>query len=123
MLKEYPCRQNQGDYLRRFMSDGDFDLYVWFRPNGEFYGFQLCYDKAGRERALTWLSDRGFSHNAVDSGECNPAKNYAPMIVANHCMPIDVVRAEFSRRSRELDAEIQELVNAKLDEYELHQRA
>jgi hypothetical protein len=120
MLKEYPCRQNPGDYPRRYMSDGDFDLYVWFKPDGEYYGFQLCYDKAGRERALTWLSDRGFSHNAVDSGEDNPTANCSPVMVADGCMPVEVVRAGFLRQSGELDKKIQELVISKLDEYELH---
>jgi len=123
MLKEYPCRQNPGDYPRRFMNDSYFDLYVWFKPDGEFYGFQLCYDKAGRERALTWLSDRGFSHHAVDSGEDYPAANCSPVMVADGCMPVDKVRAEFLQRCRELDAKIQELVISKLAEYELNQHA
>jgi hypothetical protein len=123
MLKEHPCRQNKGDYVRRFMRDDDFDLFVWFTEAGEFYGFQLCYDKMGRERALTWLSDRGFSHFAVDSGESNPIKNCAPMMVADGYMPVETVRAEFSQQSQELDASIRELVISKLDEYGLLLRA
>lgn len=119
MLREYPCRQNKSDYRRRFMCDDYFDLFVWFRADGEFYGFQLCYDKEDRERALTWLSDRGFSHFAVDSGEANPNRNCAPMMVLDGCMPVELVRAKFLRQSRELDTKIRELVVAKLDEYGL----
>jgi hypothetical protein len=123
MLKEYPCQQVKGDYARRFISDSYFDLYVWFRPDGEFYGFQLCYDKLERERALTWLSDRGFSHYAVDSGEDDPTRNCAPAMMVDGRMPVDAVRAEFLRRGRELDVKIQELVISRLDEYKSHQHA
>lgn len=121
MLKEYSCRQVAGDYPRRFMSDDDFDLYVWFRPDGEFYGFQLCYEKTGRERALTWLSDRGFSHSAVDSGDVVPTQNCAPVLVTDGYMPTETVRKKFLRHSHELDTRIRELVISKLDEYGSHQ--
>jgi hypothetical protein len=123
MLREYPCRQNKSDYPRRFMSDDYFDLYVWFKADGEFYGFQLCYAKDERERALTWLSDRGFSHFAVDSGGDDPTRNCSPMMVADGCMPVEMVRSEFLRQSRELEPKIRELVISKLDEYKSHQAA
>lgn len=105
------------------MSDGYFDLYVWFKTDGEFYGFQLCYDKMGRERAMTWLSDQGFTHYAIDSGDTNPTKNCAPMMVADGRMPVETVREAFSKHSSALDAGIRELVISRLDEYGSLQRA
>ena len=50
----------RGDYDRRWLSDDFFDLVIWYRPDDTIYGFQLCYDKPSWERALTWMSDRGF---------------------------------------------------------------
>src|ERR1700722_6060274 len=116
MLKEYSCRQVPGDYPRRFMSDDDFDLYVWFRQDGEFYGFQLCYDKTGREPSFTWLSDRGFSHFAVDTGDSYSTNGCAPVLVAEGCMPVQTVRRKFLRQSRELNEKIRKLIISKLDE-------
>jgi hypothetical protein len=47
-------RQIPGEGFRRWFSDGDFDLIVWY-AGGEIAGFQLCYDKGRRERALKLL--------------------------------------------------------------------
>jgi hypothetical protein len=69
MFDDSPKKAVRGDYDRRWLSDDFFDLIVWYRPDDTIHGFQLCYDKPYWERALTWLSDRGFSHMEVDSGE------------------------------------------------------
>ena len=51
---------------------GYFNLIVWSDARGEMVGFQLCYDKTGRERALTWSPETGYSHSRVDDGESHP---------------------------------------------------
>jgi len=105
------------------MSDEYMDLIVWLEADGGFHGFQLCYDKTGDERALTWLASRGFSHHAVESGDTSPNANCTPILVADGHMPVETVSREFARRSSKLDPKIRELVTARLDEYGLQQHA
>ena len=65
-------RQVPGEGFRRWFTDSDFDLIVWYEgqdEDGPIAGFQLCYDKQGAERALTWRRATGFSHEKVDDGE------------------------------------------------------
>ena len=123
MLIEHPCRQVPDDYPRRWMSDDYMDLIVWLEPDGDFHGFQLCYDKTGKERALTWVARRGFSHHAVESGDTNPNANCTPILVADGHMPVEMVSREFARRSSKLAPEIRALITARLDEYGLHLHA
>lgn len=98
------------------------DLIVWLDPNDQFHGFQLCYDKTGKERALTWVNTHGFCHHAIDSGETYPSANCTPILVADGCMPVEMIRREFLQRSNELDPKVRELVLTKLGEYGLRPR-
>ena len=64
-------RQIPGEGFRRWFTDEYFDLIAWYetpaakdaRPGAmkELKGFQLCYDKTGRERALTSTGSTGSS--------------------------------------------------------------
>ncbi len=74
-------RQDSKEHLRRWFFDDHFDLIAWYTPAGDaLLGFQLCYDKTGAEKALTWFADRGVSHHAVDSGEQSPWHNRSAML-------------------------------------------
>ena len=117
MLKEQPCKQVPGEPPRRWISDDYFDLIIWCESTGNSPGFQLCYDKPGRERALTWSCDRGFSHAAIDDGESNPNANCTPILVADGDFPAEMVAREFARRSAKIDQQIRGLVLKKIDEY------
>ena len=117
MLNTAPKRPVSGDYDRRWISDDYFDLIVWYTPRDTIHGFQLCYDKVHWERALTWLSDRGFSHTEVDSGEDAPEANRSPVLVSNGSFPADKVLAEFARRGSALPAELRQLVTDKISEF------
>lgn len=109
MLTNQPIKPVAHDLDRRWISDEYFDLIVWYESEDQIHGFQLCYDKPGRERALTWKRDRGFLHTAVDSGESKPTANRTPMLVADGVFPVEQVRSEFIARSNLLPAEIREL--------------
>jgi hypothetical protein len=69
-----------GEPHRRWFRDDFFDLVVWYESD-EILGFQLCYDRLGREHAITWFPDRGFSHDRIDTGDEFPTKTLAPMLV------------------------------------------
>lgn len=68
---DQPVQRIARDYDRRWLVDESFYLIVWYDSLGAVHGFQLCYDKPGAERALTWISNRGFSHTQVDHGEAH----------------------------------------------------
>jgi len=106
-----------GDYDRRWLSDDYFDLIVWYTSSGAIHGFQLCYDKPLWERALTWISTKGFSHMQVDDGEQNAWNNQTPILTPDGAFPADMVVAEFRRRGAELPVELRDLVLHKIDEY------
>ena len=120
MLRNQPIRPVARDLDRRWISGDYFDLIVWYEPGGGIHGFQLCYDKPGRERALTWTCDGSFRHTGIDSGEANPNANRTPVLVADGPFPAAQVRDEFMTRSKLLPAEIRELVLGKIGEYQNH---
>jgi len=123
MLINQPTRRVARDLDRSCISDDYFDLFVWYEPDGRIHGFQLCYDKPRRERALTWTRDRGFLHARIDTGEDSPYANCTPILVVDGEFPASKVRHEFVTRSASLSNEIRELVLARLDEYESSRRA
>ncbi|APV49311.1 hypothetical protein BWI17_06220 [Betaproteobacteria bacterium GR16-43] len=70
MLREIPhVRQDSAALKRRWYQDDYFDLWTWEElSKGETVAFQLCYDKRGNERALSWRLDHGFDHLLVQTG-------------------------------------------------------
>ena len=114
MLYDAPIVPKKGDLPRRFISDDYFDLYVWYRPDQCFHGFQLCYDKGGQERAVTWIMGKQPSHSTVDTGDDLPTENRSPMLTGGGYFPAAEVIAEFTRRSVHLSPKIRRLVLAKL---------
>jgi hypothetical protein len=77
MLANTPRKPVAGDRDRRWIADEYFDLIVWYEDDQTIHGFQLCYDKPGRERALTWTRAGGFQHTAIDSGESGRRQPHA----------------------------------------------
>jgi len=74
-------RQLPGEPWRRWFSSDEFDLILWLGEDGGFAGFELCYDKPGLERSISWRPDSGFEHMAVDAGEDRPGKYKASPIM------------------------------------------
>ena len=117
MFDNAPKKPVRGDYDRRWLNDDFFDLIIWYRPDDTIYGFQLCYDKPYWERALTWMSDRGFSHMQVDNGEQVYPPNQTPILVPDGSFPTDKVLHEFTRRGSALPLEVRQLVTDKISEF------
>lgn len=114
MLKEYPASQHKGDPPRRWFLDDYFDLIIWLDDGPAPYGFQLCYDRAGEERSLTWTRRGGYRHDVVDTGEAEPTKNNAPMLVANGPFPAATVLERFRTASISLDRPLRAFILEKL---------
>ena len=118
MLREIEkVRQVPNDYFRRWFADEDFDLYVWHKADGTFYGFQLCYDIADDAKAFTWVEDRGFSHQSIDTGEESPLANRTPVLGPSSHFDGDEVMARFGASSRNLPAPIRDLVLSRYEAY------
>ena len=117
MFDDAPRKPVRGDYDRRWLSDDFFDLIIWYRPDDTVHGFQLSYDKPHWERALTWISDRGFSHTQVDSAEHVYPPNQTPILIPDGSFPAGTVLREFARRSNALPDEVRRLVTDKISEF------
>src|SRR5436309_13415452 len=91
MLNEVAPSRSMREPRRRWFSDDDFDLVVWFSDSGSIAGFELCYDKSHAERALIWSSSGGYGHFPVGTGERTPLKTLPPILVAEGARPQDRV--------------------------------
>lgn len=114
MLQEFP-RQPQG---RRWFGDDYFDLIVWLDQQGEIAGFQLCYDVAGDEHALTWHEKTGFGHQRVDDGDLKRPFKAAPILVADGPCDSAAILRLFQERSSSMDEQVARFVLGKIEAYQ-----
>ena len=87
---------------RRWFHDDYFDLYTWETPDGTLQGFQLCYAKAGKERALRWSPEAGYSHEGVDAPEDKPGRSMSALFVADGVFDADGVGTIFENAALEM---------------------
>ena len=118
MIEVPNVRQVPGEARRRWFTDENFDLMVWFNADNTIHGFELSYDKAGYEKALRWFEDVGLSHYVVDTGEQNPAYNRSPILSQTEGRSEMKRVLELFRKSTEgLPTGLGDLVQRKLAEY------
>ena len=119
VLEEYKkvSQQRNAPGYRRWFSDDELDLIVWYSASAEISGFQLCYDLGRRERAFTWRKDGGLIHTAVDSGDESPLYNRSPILVSDGSPPLEWILAEFKKRSENLEPAIVTLVSATVSSF------
>ena len=121
------ARQIPGEGFRRWFTDEYFDLIVWYDSPGAasplpdsleaLRGFQLCYDKAGRERAVTWTREHGYQHNRIDSGEIPGRAKMTPVVVADGEFSNDAVADAFRSEAAALDPALAQFVYAAVKAY------
>lgn len=95
---------------RRWFGNDYFDLIVWSDASETIKGFQLCYDKGRRERALTWHRGRGFSHDLIDPGDNSPFKDEAPTLEPGGHFPRAQILSVLEERSVGIDPEVRGFV-------------
>ncbi len=122
MLEEiHGARQIPKEGFRRWFTDEYFDLIVWYEdaksPVTALKGFQLCYDKSGKERALTWTREHGFQHNRIDSGEVPGHAKMSPVIIADGEFRADAIAELFRREAALIDQHLVRFVHAKVKAY------
>jgi hypothetical protein len=111
-----PPRAERG-LERRWFADDDFDLVVWLAGPAAPVAFELCYDRQGAERALTWSAERGYAHYRVDTGEDTPTRNLAPILVSDGDFPRDRIVEQFTRASSGVDPTIRRFVLERLEAF------
>ena len=119
MLKEIRnARQVPGELRRRWFTSATLDLIVWCDDVEVPVGFQLCCDKDGIERALTWRPEAGFSHMAVDSGEEQGGVRYksTPILVTDGVVDVARIVALMQENSEYVPDEIVNSVHSKIGE-------
>lgn len=119
MLQEVRhTQQFSNEPFRRWFCDSMFDLIVWYTPDSNISGFQLCYNKGSDEHVLTWQKDTGFSHNRIDDGENRGARHkMTPILVPDGTFEKDNVIDLFERESKALDSDLVEIVTEKIKKY------
>ena len=111
------ARQIKGEGFRRWFTDEYFDLIVWYDERKELVGFQLCYDKDGRERAVTWTRDHGFRHNRIDAGEVTGHAKMTPIVVPDGAFSRDPVADRFRSESARIERDVAAFVYETLKKY------
>ena len=111
------ARQVKGEGPRRWFTDMFFDLIVWYDQRGGIDGFQLCYDKFKKERALTWRREGGFRHEKVDDGEGPLPVKMTPVLVPDGAFESQPITERFRSESAEIDPDIARFVTGVLETY------
>ena len=110
-------RQVPGEGFRRWFTDPDHDLVVWYPEQGSrrIDGFQFSYDKQGDEHALTWTRERGFEHHQIDAGDVPFSSKMSPVLVADGLPDVKRLSERFREISTNVDARIVSFVQQKLE--------
>ncbi len=104
------ARRVEGDRLRRWFTDPDVDLTVWYDRFGRPVAFQLGYSRGGIPRAFTWERDGHDRHERVDDGEGRPGRyKQAPLLVPDGAVPRVHLLRLVRERAGTLEPELREL--------------
>jgi hypothetical protein len=116
MLKEYyDVPQAEGQPRRRWFGDSFFDLIVWLDEEDQPTGFQLCYATGPDERALTWRTESGFQHTAVDDGEhADRLRKMTPVLVPDGPLDAASLAELFLDASAQIDQAIAHFVHQRV---------
>ena len=118
MLREIQgVRQDSQGLKRRWYQDEFFDLFTWLAADGTLVAFQVCYDRPGREHAITWHRQHGFSHNKVDAGSMAGRIKGTPLLVGDGRFPHRLVRQRFIKHAGTLDAITRKSILDRMREY------
>lgn len=115
MLTEFKnvAQKPEDDGRRRWFSDNQLELIVWYCPENMLTGFQFCYDIGAGEHAVTWKNNY-LHHNKIDDGDIGGAPNMSPILVPDGIMPKDQILKIFKENCLEIEYEIAQFVIDKL---------
>lgn len=119
-LSTADLRQVGGDLsenglIRRSYASDYFDLFIWLDDQDQVIEFQLCYDKMGKERVLTWNQHGTITHRKVDAGK--QQRQMTSIYTPDGALPKSEVRSRFQQNSRALDQRLAEFIIDKIESY------
>ncbi len=119
MLREIDAvRQIRGELRRRWFTSNTMDLVVWCDASDVPVALQFCYGKGQAECALSWNSEQGYSHRAIDDGDSAAGLVKAtPLLGANVALDIQHVDELFHKFSGHVPMEIRHFFSVKIKEY------
>ena len=103
---------------RRWFHDDYFDLYTWENFDGVLQGFQLCYARLGKERALRFSPEMGYSHEGVDAPEDKPGRSMSALFVADGVFDANSVGSIFADAALEMPEKFRTFVLERIRAYE-----
>jgi hypothetical protein len=113
-MSEYPRATQNGNGMRANISI----LIVWFGAADEVIGFQLCYDRNNKERALTWKDEHIYTHDSIDDGEHGDGVyKGSPILKADGVFDKDEIARRIKLESGRLNKEIADFVYWKILAY------
>lgn len=119
-MKEYTKIRQEKTGFRRLFYDELFDLYIWYNEKDakKIIGFQVVYNAAEMQKALTWTEKDGYTHTGIDEGD-RTFMNQSPILIQDGLFEYDFVYGELLLRMKDLEKEIRDLVISKIEEYRL----
>jgi len=112
MLREHlakPGTPNDPFRYRRWFSDEDFSLAVYYGNDNQIIAFDLVYDWLQKPICLRWSQERGSNHYRMDSGDDSPQSNMTP-ILTRKVEPDESYRNLFASAAAKIDDEIRFLI-------------
>ena len=109
-------RQIPKDGFRRWFTDKEFDLIIWYEDD-DITGFQLCYDKKEEERALTWHKENRYVHNSIDNGESPYSNKMTPILVSDGIFNKSEIAELFREHAMKMEYGLVDFVYNKLLHY------
>lgn len=122
LCEQQNVSQHEGEPRRRWFYSQGMDLILWQDEGKAPTGFQLSYEHSARlpvaRKILTWLMDRGFTHETLDEGEDRPFRyKMSPVAVPDGVFNQGEVLERFLKESEEIDNDVREFVAEKLRQY------
>jgi hypothetical protein len=117
MLRETSYPQKHETTSRRWFTDSDMDLYIWFI--GEMpVRFHLIWNKRGRIQSISWNSETGFNDRRFNAFELLMRLSGAvPLHQENTEFNIAVLANRFLRSCEHIEATQADFIYARLLEY------
>ena len=109
-------RQDSERGYRRWFQDDYFDVFVWQDAQGRPIAFQLCYDRANAEGAISWSETHGFGHARVDTGAKQAKYGMSPILRSDGVPPYFRIYNRFLATA-DWDAGLHGFVVERLREY------
>lgn len=117
MLREMKFPRKPIRTYRRWFTDSDMDLYVWFigeRP----VRFHLAWNKRGRIQSISWNSESGFNDSRLDLFELLLlVAGASPLRQNNTEFNIAVLANRFLRNCEHIEPTLADFIYARLLEF------